>query len=373
MPADCSCPEISVIIPAYQAEKTLSRALNSVLAIRSIPLEVLVVDDGSTDATAELAQAAAAVDTRVRVIKQENSGRSVARNRGFSVARGKWVMFLDSDDYLLPDVDFLLVTALASANTDLVIFGCVVKGDAKLEQWAGGIDSFSSGQSTFVHSLASASATALMSAMVKGGWDAVTPTQRHFEQNACWARLYRREILASFVECLPDEWLPFPPGLRFSEDRILNLGYLKYLGEGSVEFMDYPIYCWDLGESGTVGRIGVEDVISIGAYRRCLYQMLGKGLLADADFGPLYAREVVMQFRRMVLGLGDVRVPRDLLSAWQEVVSDRSSARLIVQAPQDCLGDGAVWKLAAIMLSHGWADVAFGFYRLLFQAKSAFR
>lgn len=371
-PVILSCPKISVVIPAYQAEKTLTRALDSVLAVRNIPLEVVVVDDGSVDSTAKFARAAAMADSRVRVISQENSGRSAARNRGFSEAKGEWVMFLDSDDFLLPGASSLLVTVLAAAKADLVVFGCVVQGDAKLEKWAGGNDTPSSDFDVSVCSLVAAPAAGLLSAMIDGGWDSTTPTQRHFEQNACWARLYRRATLLSLTEHLPDGWSPLPPGLRFSEDRILNLAYLKWLGEGDVEFCGFPIYCWDLSESNTVGRVGAEDARSIGTYRECLRQLLEKKLLSEADFGLLYARETVMQFRRMVLGLGTSPVPRDLLTAWQEVLSDQASMRLIAQAPRDCLGDRAVWKPAAIMLSRGWVHAAFSCYRLLFQAKSTF-
>ncbi len=366
-------PVVSVIIPAFQAEKTLARALDSVLAICNISLEVVVVDDGSTDDTFAIAQRFAAADLRVNLIRQENGGRSAARNRGFSAARGEWIMFLDSDDYLLPDAGAILAAALAAANADLVIFGFIVKGDEKLEIWAGYMDRPNLDCGKSVGSLETASSRVLLAAMINGGWDLTTPTQRHFEQNACWARVYRRSRLISLVGRLPDGWAPFAPGLRFSEDRILNLSYLSCFGNDAVEFFGYPIYCWDLVESNTVRRVKVDDVKAIGVYHDCLLQLFNRGLITEKDSGLLYAREVIAQFRRMVLGLGSAFPTSDLLAAWQEVVSDRTSARVIMRAPRECLGDGAVWMPAAIMLSRGLVTVAFAFYGLLFKVKTLFR
>ena len=95
---------ISVVVPAWRAEKTLAAALDSVLAQTWREIEVLVVDDASPDGTLALAQSYAARDPRVRVIAQkENGGVSKARNCGVREARGEWIAFLDSDDIWYPD------------------------------------------------------------------------------------------------------------------------------------------------------------------------------------------------------------------------------------------------------------------------------
>ncbi len=86
---------VSVVIPAFDAEAYIEEALASVLAQSLAPVEVVVVDDGSRDGTAARA---AAVDPRVRVLRQENRGVSAARNAGVSAAQGAWVAFLDADD-----------------------------------------------------------------------------------------------------------------------------------------------------------------------------------------------------------------------------------------------------------------------------------
>ena len=95
---------ISVVVPAWRAEKTLAAALDSVLAQTWRETEVLVVDDASPDGTLALAESYAARDPRVRVIAQkENGGVSRARNRGVREARGEWIALLDSDDLWMPE------------------------------------------------------------------------------------------------------------------------------------------------------------------------------------------------------------------------------------------------------------------------------
>jgi len=93
-------PRFSVIIPAFNAAATLARAIESVLAQSWPAHEIIVVDDGSTDADAEVA---AGFGDAVRLLRQANSGVSVARNAGAAAATGDWLAFLDADDWYAPD------------------------------------------------------------------------------------------------------------------------------------------------------------------------------------------------------------------------------------------------------------------------------
>ena len=95
---------VSVVIPAYNAAQTLAETLESALAQTYRAIEVLVIDDGSTDETAAIVERYAAQDGRVRLLRNaENAGVSCARNRGVRAAVYPWIAFLDSDDRWRPE------------------------------------------------------------------------------------------------------------------------------------------------------------------------------------------------------------------------------------------------------------------------------
>lgn len=97
-------PLVSVIVPAFNAEKYIARCINSVLLQTYNNLELIVVDDGSTDQTGNICDSYASDDNRIYVIHKENKGVSDARNTGLNNAHGKYVIFLDSDDSLSIDI-----------------------------------------------------------------------------------------------------------------------------------------------------------------------------------------------------------------------------------------------------------------------------
>jgi glycosyltransferase involved in cell wall biosynthesis len=101
MSPDSDERSVSVVVPAYNAARTLPATVASVESQTVRPLEILVIDDGSTDNTVEVARAISAGD--LRVISQENAGHAAARNTGIAAARGRYVAFLDGDDVWLPD------------------------------------------------------------------------------------------------------------------------------------------------------------------------------------------------------------------------------------------------------------------------------
>jgi glycosyltransferase involved in cell wall biosynthesis len=112
---------VSVVIPAYNRVDFLGRAIDSVLDQRYENVEAIVVDDGSSDGTADLAEERAALDPRVRVIRTPHLGVSAARNAGIRQVRGDYVAFLDADDWLSEDKLSLQVGALlAHPDVDLV-------------------------------------------------------------------------------------------------------------------------------------------------------------------------------------------------------------------------------------------------------------
>lgn len=112
----------SIIVPVYNTENYIAECLNSVLNQTCGDFECLIVDDGSRDGSISIAEKLISDDGRFRIIRQENSGPSIARNTGIRAAQGRWLVFLDSDDFLYPNaLRFLSDTLAATGKTPDVI------------------------------------------------------------------------------------------------------------------------------------------------------------------------------------------------------------------------------------------------------------
>lgn len=112
---------VSVIVPAYRVEQYLTRCVESILAQTYPHLEVILVDDGSPDGSGALCDALAARDERIKVIHKENGGLSDARNAGIEAATGEYLMFVDGDDYIAPDMALKLLAAMTESGADAAI------------------------------------------------------------------------------------------------------------------------------------------------------------------------------------------------------------------------------------------------------------
>ena len=114
-------PLLSVIVPVYNTERYLTTCLESILDQIYSNIEVIVVDDGSTDESGKICDEIAKRDSRVTVIHKDNAGLSSARNIGIQVASGKYIAFVDSDDYLRKDTLEKLINTALETNSDIVI------------------------------------------------------------------------------------------------------------------------------------------------------------------------------------------------------------------------------------------------------------
>ena len=113
-------PLLSVIIPVYGVEKYISQCLESVIQQSYKKLEIIVINDGTKDQSAVIAKKFACVDERIKVYDFDNGGASVARNRGVEIAQGKYVAFLDSDDWIEPDMYLDLIQEMEKAHLDMI-------------------------------------------------------------------------------------------------------------------------------------------------------------------------------------------------------------------------------------------------------------
>lgn len=113
-------PNLSIIIPVYNTAEFLPTCLDSVLSLSSLDLEVIVVNDGSTDNSLSIITHYANNDSRIKYISQKNFGLSAARNAGMNVATGDYVLFVDSDDWIFPNTIAHYWQRIKESNTDVV-------------------------------------------------------------------------------------------------------------------------------------------------------------------------------------------------------------------------------------------------------------
>lgn len=121
--------KLSVIVPVYNAEKYLATCLDTILNQSLREIEVLLINDGSTDQSGAICNKFAKHDQRITVIHTDNSGPSKARNIGIQRAVGKYLMFIDADDYIIPDTFTILLEAAEKDDCSLVVYPYFEKKD----------------------------------------------------------------------------------------------------------------------------------------------------------------------------------------------------------------------------------------------------
>ena len=190
-------PKYSVIVPVYNAEKTLRRCLDSLLAEEYADAEIILVNDGSKDRSGEICREYASKRPNVRWIEKENGGVSSARNAGLDAATGQYILFVDSDDYVAPAFFSIIDSVYAETPGDLI-------------QFSGQIDNGSRVWGSPHKPLTACGRAALMPSIV----DAICRKTI----NGPWAKLFRRDLIE-------EHHLRFPVGASVAEDRVFNIVY----------------------------------------------------------------------------------------------------------------------------------------------------
>ena len=125
-----TAPKVSVIVPVYNTEKYLRQCIDSISSQTLSQIEIILVDDGSEEECALLCDELALSDPRIKVIHKTNAGLGMARNTGMEAASGEYIGFVDSDDYVKPEMYETLYTSAVKYNADLVVSGiCFVGGN----------------------------------------------------------------------------------------------------------------------------------------------------------------------------------------------------------------------------------------------------
>lgn len=233
---------ISVVIPVYNVKGELPRCIESVLCQTYPELEVLLVDDGSDDGSGAVCDRYAALDARIRVLHQKNTGLSGARNRGIAAAKGEYILLADSDDFLEPQLCERMYTALLQSGASVAVCGCI-----ELREKDG----------------------SERSVAVTGEQRVVTGAEMLEKLNGddmkyyvtAWNRLYRAELLKQ---------ISFPAG-RINED--LAVAHEIYHSAGRIVLLPEALYHYRLRDGSITGSgLSVRNLDAVEAiYRRFVY------------------------------------------------------------------------------------------------------
>lgn len=193
-------PRISIIMPVYNAEKTIIRAVKSVINQTFKDYELIIINDGSTDDTAEIVKSIIKSNTKVNFKTIKNSGVSVARNIGIMEATGEYITFLDSDDYYEKNA-LEVISSYLKDDIELLIYGHkVVDKDGKVIKESSLNNQFFIDAKDF-----------------RGCVLELIKTER---LNAPWNKVYKRELIIK-------NSIHFPEDINIAEDLMFNLDYIK--------------------------------------------------------------------------------------------------------------------------------------------------
>lgn len=255
----------SIIIPAYNCEAFLKRGVDSILRQSCPDWEVLIVDDGSTDSTPDVAQELCAQDERIRYIRQPNGGVSAARNTGIDAAQGTYLLFLDADDYWEPDTLEILQDRVRKKGQDaVVVFNLVYNDETRL--------GFSMREGRVDYTCDSRWIRDFLTGAVA----------QSIAHSAC-NKVFLRSVLN-------EQSIRFPAGVSVGEDMIFTLQYLSYFHR--LDCVNKGLYHYTI--SGTSAMTSAKNYVPY--YEKtaaCLERLTLQGRPLDEAVVRRWALEVL--------------------------------------------------------------------------------
>ena len=301
--------KISIIIPAYNIEKELSRTLDSVLAQTYSNIEVIVVDDGSKDGTGAVIDLYAAKDSRIKAIHKENGGVTSARLRGVAEATGDWIGFVDGDDYIEPDMYERLMGNALEHGADISHCGYRMVFPNGRVDWY-----YNTGRCVEQdHDM--------------GLRDLVSGT---FVEPALWNKLFRKGLFCGLTEQMDYS-------IRINEDVLMN--YHLFKAAKNAVYEDFCPYHYILrsGSAATsavnthkltdpvkVSRILWKDWPCAVTLARLTRQLIALATMADGQHGNLIHphRKTARQELRGILGKAlreNIGIKLKIMALWASV------------------------------------------------------
>ena len=286
-------PIVSIIIPVYNAEKNIERCIESVLKQDYENFELILMNDGSKDSSGKICDEYAAKDGRIRIVHKENSGVSDTRNKAIDMAKGKYLQFIDSDDWITTDATRLMVHMAEENNCEMVItdFYRVIgerlahKGD--------------------IHEDGLLTREEFALYMMEDPAD--------FYYGVLWNKLYRRDIVEKYK-------LRMDENISWCEDFIFNMEYIRHIEH--VYALHVPIYYY-VKTPGSLVSQGMSITKTIQMKRtvfKC-YNEFYKDIFDEED----YEKRRRQVYRFLVDAAGDGGVMPSIMPGTMKLGNERVS------------------------------------------------
>lgn len=219
-------PDVSIIVPVYNVEKKLSRCVDSLLQQTFSNIEIILVDDGSSDGSGILCDTYSKQDSRITVIHKENGGVSSARNAGIDVAQGNYLMFCDSDDFVHASWVEILHSMIVDKNINLGV--C-----------------YMTRQLDTLHAMANDNSKFILSSS-----DYLTLFQKGLALSVC-NKIFRLEVIRN-------NSILFDNSLTFAEDAVFIMQYIR-LGKGNISITNRILYYYTRENSESLSRKYIDN------------------------------------------------------------------------------------------------------------------
>lgn len=265
---------ISIVVPVYNAEKYLHQCIESIIAQTEQVIEIILVNDGSTDGSLSICQKYAKIDSRITVINQANQGVSVARNTGIQEATSEYVMFVDSDDYIEANMCERLLQEATQHNSDLVMCRYRRTSEDKNDNTR---------QPKYLP---------IVCVEDLAGENFVF-FYLHDMFNAPVCKLYRHELIKK----------PFDKGLSIGEDLIFNLEYLKNCSR--VNYISEQLYHYRVGDAHTLSTRyfdqRIDEIYQVFQQSKVLFEELFGDGVAVTFVETKFIQEVCLSIRKLLV------------------------------------------------------------------------
>lgn len=292
-------PTVSIIVSVYNAEGTIGRCIDSILNQTYREYEAIILDDGSTDASGKICDEYAKKDSRIRVVHKENTGVSDTRNQGIAMARGEFLQFLDSDDWITPEATALFVHTAVEYQCDMVISDFYRVVGERVSQ-KGAIEE-----------------DGLMDRAAYAEYMMQKPAD--FYYGVLWNKLYKKSVIEKYRITMDET-------ISWCEDFMFNLEYIRHIR--NVYAVKVPLYYY-VKTKGSLATQGNNMKKTIQMKRTVFkhYNDFYKEVFGEEE----YEKKRIQVYRFLIEAAGDGVVAPTILPGNYKLGDERTSVSEAVQ------------------------------------------